>query len=803
MSQRARAFLAGLAVTVLFCLPLLPEILGTRRLVFRDAQITHWPWRRVAMSSLAAGRVPFVNDAASGGQPLLANPNAVLLYPTVLFERLFAPASAFNLQYLLHVLWAFFGARALSRRLGMAPGAAFFAAVAFAFSGILMSYGSAFANSGGAAAWLPWCAAASLDLVRARSAASLRRAAAAVAIAFGLQWLAGEPALSVLTLLFAVFLAMAEGFRPGESKLARTRNLLAGAASAGLVAAGLGGPLLLPLLAVLPLTYRGQHLYSERAFGASPFAAWRMIEWFFPRFNGDPGALFEGAHWQYALHPGDLIYIWCVTFGVIPIAAIGIAALRRDFWTRRTVWLAAGALVSLLLAFGPAFPVFRVLSSVGFLRRLRYPIKFYLLTTLCVSLLAGLAAERLRPGSPRAGRRAGFVLAALVLLYGAALFASGTGGPIERAVSPLLTRLAAPASSLLPAIRRSLEGDALFGLLATAVLALTLFSRRPIRGRNHLLGLATLLLAFPWALPLFVSADEKDLERPPALSRAVRGPGRVYVSGRLPEFNVLASGSAHPQLPPRVVKLARVQIEELIPETADPFGIRYVFNSDPDGSYGYFNRLAEEALAASGPSESSRLLRAFGGRWVLGVPCEAPAFSRPVTGFEVAGRRLLLSELDNPIAELRWAGREYRRASLSGALELVRSERFHPETDVILPGAGDRDPQGAQARARLTIESVEADSADGIVEAEQAGHVVFARTYFHAWKALVDGRAAPVLVANARDLAVAVASGRHRVEFRYDRSPFHRGVFLEMAAFLAILVVLAGDRRPFKDSISA
>ena len=138
MSPRARAFLSGVAVVILFGLPLLPEILGTRRLVFRDAQITHWPWRRVAMASLDSGSVPFVNVTASGGEPLLANPNAGLLYPTVLLEKVFAPAAAFNLHYLLHVLWAFFGTRALARRLGLAPGAAFFAGVAYAFSGMML-----------------------------------------------------------------------------------------------------------------------------------------------------------------------------------------------------------------------------------------------------------------------------------------------------------------------------------------------------------------------------------------------------------------------------------------------------------------------------------------------------------------------------------------------------------------------------------------------------------------------------------------------------------------------------------------
>ncbi|MGE5414755.1 MAG: hypothetical protein ACM3NW_11300, partial [Syntrophomonadaceae bacterium] len=119
MSRRARARWTGFAVAVALALPLLPEIVGSRRLVFRDAQITHWPWRREAVRALAEGRVPFVNAAASGGEPLLANPNAVLLYPTFLLERVLPPDAAFNLHYLAHVLWAFFGARVLARRLGL------------------------------------------------------------------------------------------------------------------------------------------------------------------------------------------------------------------------------------------------------------------------------------------------------------------------------------------------------------------------------------------------------------------------------------------------------------------------------------------------------------------------------------------------------------------------------------------------------------------------------------------------------------------------------------------------------------
>ncbi|HEY6221601.1 MAG TPA: hypothetical protein VIX13_03605, partial [Candidatus Eisenbacteria bacterium] len=211
----------------------------------------------------------------------------------VLLEKLLPAASAFNLHYLLQVIWAFLGARALGRRLGLSRGAAFFCGVAFAFSGMMLSYASAFLNSSAAAAWLPWCAAATLDLSRAATGRDAARSSAAVALAFGLQLLAGEPALSLVTALFCAFLAAGEIFlfsrRPGRPAL-----LAAGALSGLLGAAATAASLLLPLRSVLPLTYRGQHLYSERAFSASPFAAWRAIEWLFPRFDGDPAHFSTG-----------------------------------------------------------------------------------------------------------------------------------------------------------------------------------------------------------------------------------------------------------------------------------------------------------------------------------------------------------------------------------------------------------------------------------------------------------------------------------------------------------------------------
>jgi hypothetical protein len=272
--------------------------------------------------------------------------------------------------------------------------------------------------------------------------------------------------------------------------------------------------------------------------------------------------------------------------------------------------------------------------------------------------------------------------------------------------------------------------------------------------------------------------------------------GRLYVSPELAKLPAFASPE-HPELPPTYAKLSRVQVEELIPATGAPFGLRYLFDEDPDGSYGWVNRIAGEVLTASHPEERSRLLAAFGARWVLG-PAEEPAPGfRAITGFSVAGRRLELHEAPRPTPELRWAGREIRRPSLSGALELVRSDLFRPATDVVLPGPA-APSAGGFAPARVTVTTLAPERAAADVDALAPGHVVFSRTFFPSWKANLDGAPARVLLANGRDVAVAVPAGRHRVEFFWDPTSFRTGVALQLVALLAAVAIGIAElpRRP-------
>lgn len=792
MTPRSRSVATAAGVVLLFALPLLSEIVGSRLLVFRDAHITHWPWRRAAVAALDAGRVPFLNEGASGVQPMLANPNAVLLYPTVLLERVLSPAAAFNLHYLFSVVWAFLGARLLASRLGVSPGGALFAGAAYGFSGMVLSYSSAFANSGPSAAWLPWCAAAAIGVVRSETVAGSLRAAAATGLAFGLQLYAGEPAISLLTAGFTAFLAVVELVGPDGSpraeRLRRASRLATGGLVAALIGAAFAAALLLPLRAVFPLTYRGQHLYSESAFGAASFKAPRALEWLFPRLSGDPSVV-GGRSGPSAPGETEFVYIWCVTFGVLPLLAVAGAGIRREFWNRRTTAIAAAGVLAWLFSFGLALPFSRLLFAVGFLRRLRYPIKFYLLATIALALLAGFAADRMRDRRP--ARRLVVLLTGALVLYAAVALASAPGGWIAQAIAggqpPGTLAPAETVSRLLAAIR----GDAVVGAATVVALASLWLSRRPGQP-GHALALLTTALALPWALPLFVSASAKESARRPAIVPALHGSGRLYVSPNLPEPDLTVIDPARPGSP-RYEKFARTLTEELVPATGLPFGVSYIFDHDPDGSYGWYNRIANEAAAAARPDERSRLLRAFGARWALAGDGERFPLFHPVTGVTIGGRNLVLHALDDPLPDVRWVERAHTRRSLSAAIELVRSQGFDPAASVVLPGREDFDPPPPAASPAppptLSIGELSPERTAGSVEAKAGGWVVFARTYFPAWRARLDGRPVRPLVANARDVAVAVPPGRHAFALEWDRGPFHRGVIAQAAALAAALLI--------------
>lgn len=75
------------------------------------------------------------------------------------------------------------------------------------------------------------------------------------------------------------------------------------------------------------------------------------------------------------------------------------------------------------------------------------------------------------------------------------------------------------------------------------------------------------------------------------------------------------------------------------------------------------------------------------------------------------------------------------------------------------------------------------------VAAQTNGHLVFAETWFPGWRAWVDGIETTVLRVDAHLQGVAVGSGLHQVEFRFQPSSFVRGTQLSLGTLILGLVI--------------
>ena len=767
-----------------FLLPLLPELAGSRLLAFRDAFITHFPIQTRSAAIERAGQVPFLNLGASNVEPLLANPNTVTLYPTHLLFHLFPAAAAFNLHLLLHVVWAFFGAAALCRRLGAGGRAAWIGGASYACSGPFLSYGSAFSNAAAAAAWAPWAVSEALRLgraVRAADRARAGRAALAVGIALGLQILAGEPAISAWTCAAAAAASVA------VSGGAILRLAGAALAAAG-AAAALAAPQILPTLAAIPYSFRGERLFSREQFNAAASVPIRAVETLFPLVFGAPRPMVSGAFWAYRPFDSLQPYLYSMNLGLAGAVLVVSAFAIRPFRRSRTVaCLIVAAGLCALLSLGFRTPLFDVLYAVRPLRHFRYPIKFALPAAMCLAGVVSIAARRWidAEGPPRALR--GVAAAAGAVLIAAAAILGLAPGVALRAAEPQLRGLSAPAGAILPGVARTVLADCGFGVAAIA--ALLFASRARGRGTRAAGFLAAVLLCLlPSGWRLFVSVPSAEYLARPSLAGAVSDRGRVWV-GPIAEFAVAKFGTSHRFTADDVSQLIFAGRQEIWPLTALPDGVAYSFDTDPDGSYGLLDRAMREAVAAASPEGRSRLLRNASAQFYLSGAREPLPGYEPLASQEVLGRTVFLFQARAPVPMVRCAGRLFSRSSISGSIELLESDRFDPARDVLVRGP-DRDPPAGASGAnpvsqlRSTAGGFSAD-----VAAFAPSVAVFAATYFHYWRASVDGVAAPVEVADGAFCGVRVPPGRHRVELFYDSRPFLRGCAAN-GAFLAVSIVL-------------
>ncbi|HSB60413.1 MAG TPA: hypothetical protein VLI67_01755, partial [Vicinamibacteria bacterium] len=518
---------------------LLPLATGRLVVTYQDASLTHWPGRAVTREQLRAGTFPFVHPGASCGQPLAGNPNFGVFFPDTLLLLVLPLPVAFGLRFALPLVLGFVGARRWARAEGAPREAAEAAAVAFVLSGVFLSAWR-FYNSGLALSIAPWVMAALVRLLRRAGEGDgrgARSAAGELGLVAGLEVLAGEPVVALLTGVMAGgrWLLGSEGLR-------RAVWAAAPLALATLVALLVAAPQIAATLQILPDSTRARAPFPFVVATGASTDPLRLLEQVAPFPYGRPdlfGRYGFDAHERFGHHAP---YLWTLHVGlpVLGLLLLFGRPLARD--ERAYALLAAAAVV---LAFGRYLPGARELNPLLSLDgRIRLPVKWWYVVALALVPLVARAAARWREGERAPGPRR--LLALGLLAAGGLALAWLRPETALAAIGPALSLVALGALVLDRAPRRLHAAAALLaGLL--------------------LLCHAPLLLAL--------------LDRPPEAPARVSA-GRIFARVTIDPHPV--GGATYP--PGTVRDFYRRGPAELWPLLAIVGGTGYAFDEDPDGA---------------------------------------------------------------------------------------------------------------------------------------------------------------------------------------------------------------------------
>ncbi len=697
-----------------------PALLRRLAPSYRDQGDFFYPLKLYTADRLRAGEIPLWNPLSGAGEPWLANGQAGVFYPPSLLFLIPSPAIAGILFLLVHFAIGAWGMRRFLTREGVSESGALFGAAVFASSGFAASLAT-FWNHFGAWAWLPLIASIARAGVRSRGSFL------ALALAVGLQAMAGSPEVSGLTLLIAFALSLvprADAERPWLDSRGRAAARTAGAILLGLAIAGWA---LVPLGELV--------LHSDRT-GAIPAA------------EREPGVISARALAVSLASPQEATRtFWLPSLLVGPLVLVVAAA---SFFERQgralVVVLAVVALAGILLA--AAGPPGSWLRALPPLDRVRYPEKALAATVFGLAGLSGLGLDTLR-------FRGGDKVPRLVFL----LLATGGLGVVLLVPAPVAVRAATGV-----------------GLVIAFALAMGA-GRRELVGRA-LAGFAALTLVVSYAVanrPLFTFVPEEAIRaKPRALAGLDRTSGRVLTPPSAALWTWVVRDAAFDEATLARQRQALAGYTNLL---FDVSTVRTAAALPTGGARAIANAVdaSEDPVRAAGPASA----RVF---WSPFRPSRLP--SRVIGSFfraPLAPYRPRLSFVRTYRVE-KDAERAWRRAA-SGEIDLGREVLLDRDPSPRPPGHA----RAPLLVARLAEDRPERVVAE--ITTNAPGVLVVTDLHYPGWIAEENGKKLDILRADGLFRAVALSAGTHRVTFRYRPLSVLVGAAISGAALLTVLLL--------------
>ena len=355
---------------------------------FRDVSFFHYPLKRLVTEAYARGEWPLWNPYIQLGQPLLANPNSMALYPTQILFQILSFETAFELHFILHCILAGIATFFLGRKLGLSAFSAFLSAVIYNYSGVTLSFVNLF-NILPVVAYLPLLTLLLLQLLEKVTFARL----AVSSLVFGFFFLLLEPLSSIAIGLFIGGFLGAYLYFSGKVGSARIRPL------GWVLLVSLSG-VLLASIQILPTLELIQHSGRRSGLDFEMVAGWSMhpimlLQLAMPRIFGDFFRLTQSSSWASLFFENREPYLLSCYLGMFPLLlAVFAICNSRVRWMTRALTMLLG--IALILAIGKYSPVYPWLfHHCPLVRYGRYPVKYLLVSNFCISLLAGIGIDRI------------------------------------------------------------------------------------------------------------------------------------------------------------------------------------------------------------------------------------------------------------------------------------------------------------------------------------------------------------------------------------------------------------------------
>jgi hypothetical protein len=732
------AFSAGRLMLLLGLLLLIfyPDIvLGTHAFFYRDAGLFSYPVAYYLHDSIRGGQWPLWNPYNNCGLPFLAQWNTLALYPLSLVYVLLPLPWSLNLFLLAHIFLAGLGMYALGRDWFGSRFGASVAGLAFAWNGLSL-HCLMWPCHIAALAWMPW-----VVLGCDRAAKEGGSALFWAALAGACQMMTGSPELILFTWMIGGANVMIDTMRRKGRFLTGGGRLLLVALLAGALSAA-------QLLPWLDLVAHGDR---SSAFGGGDWAlpAWGLANFLVPLFHSETSA--SGVFMQ-----GEQQWTSSYYLGVLPLLLALLAIGRRR---ERVALLAALAVGGVFLALGHAGILLDILRrAVPLLGFSRYPVKFIVLTIFCLSLLAGAGAAWLQGQTFLVARRSLAAPGAWLALGILLVLAVGVRFPF-------------PADST-----GVLWPNALVRLLVLAggILLLALMSDPGRPPRRTLAAAAFLILTgldagthAPRQNPTVVARAYGDYP-PPMSQRPTLGESRAMLSPAAEETmeHLVNGDSVRFYLGQRAELFCDCNLLEEIPKVDGFFSLHLAWAQKVAGLLRGGVAPAQMVAGLSGGGGAPPQLLEFLGVSQIASPT-----------------RLFVWERQTNFMPLATMGQEPVFAEESAALAALGSPGFSPRQTVYLPAAARGQVQAVAAGgARVLSSRVSAAECVFETAAEAPAMLVVAQSYYHCWKATVDGRPATLWRANYAFQAVEVPAGRHAVRLAYEDRAFWLGAVISLAA---------------------